>query len=293
MGAEVWRSPWSRPSRRPPRRGRPRSPGRRGSRPRPTVVAVEIPVRVLRDGQPVRGLTAENFAVFDEGEPREITSFDVLDLEDRPRAAGARTGRRSGGGTAPLPPPLRPRLHRRPLPQARPRGGPGAGRPRASSRPTSWPSPSSATAPGSPPCSASPRIARQVVAALDSSAASSGRTSAAPRPGRRGEGGGHARHDGGRLVGGARGRESPRPRGKGAWRSRPSSGRAEPAASSVARKRCSRRWPRSTPRTCSRRTPPAPRRSSRRCATWRTSTAGSTARSTWSCSPRASTRTST
>lgn len=47
-----------------------------------TVVAVEVPVRVLRDGRPVRGLTAENFAVFDEGDPREITSFEVLDLEE-------------------------------------------------------------------------------------------------------------------------------------------------------------------------------------------------------------------
>lgn len=47
-----------------------------------TVVAVEVPVRVLRDGRPVRGLTADNFAVFDEGERREIQSFEVLDLEE-------------------------------------------------------------------------------------------------------------------------------------------------------------------------------------------------------------------
>jgi VWFA-related protein len=47
-----------------------------------TVLAVEVPVRVLREGQPLRGLTAENFAVYDEGERRELVGFEVVDLEE-------------------------------------------------------------------------------------------------------------------------------------------------------------------------------------------------------------------
>lgn len=47
-----------------------------------TVVAVEVPVRVLRDGQPVRGLTAESFVVYDEGERRELVGFEVVDLQE-------------------------------------------------------------------------------------------------------------------------------------------------------------------------------------------------------------------
>jgi VWFA-related protein len=46
------------------------------------VVEVEVPVEVRdRDGEPVRGLTAADFRVFDDGEPREIARFDVIDLE--------------------------------------------------------------------------------------------------------------------------------------------------------------------------------------------------------------------
>ncbi|MGH9456643.1 MAG: VWA domain-containing protein [Thermoanaerobaculia bacterium] len=42
---------------------------------------VEIPVNVVDgDGNPVRGLRAENFAVFDDGERREITHFEEIDL---------------------------------------------------------------------------------------------------------------------------------------------------------------------------------------------------------------------
>jgi VWFA-related protein len=45
------------------------------------VVAVEVPVNVVdRDGNPVRGLTAEDFEVFDGGERQTITSFEVIDL---------------------------------------------------------------------------------------------------------------------------------------------------------------------------------------------------------------------
>ncbi|HYO12972.1 MAG TPA: VWA domain-containing protein [Thermoanaerobaculia bacterium] len=45
------------------------------------VVAVEVPVNVVgRDGNPVRGLTAEDFEVYDGGERQTITSFEVVDL---------------------------------------------------------------------------------------------------------------------------------------------------------------------------------------------------------------------
>jgi VWFA-related protein len=45
-----------------------------------TVTEVEIPVRVLVDGQPVRGLTAENFELFDRGVPQQILSCEERDL---------------------------------------------------------------------------------------------------------------------------------------------------------------------------------------------------------------------
>ena len=46
------------------------------------VVAVEVPVNVIdHDGQPVRGLTAGDFEVFDGNEPQKLTGFEVLDLK--------------------------------------------------------------------------------------------------------------------------------------------------------------------------------------------------------------------
>jgi VWFA-related protein len=44
------------------------------------VVAVEIPVQVVKDGEPVRGLTANDFEVFDGRKKVPITGFEVLDL---------------------------------------------------------------------------------------------------------------------------------------------------------------------------------------------------------------------
>jgi len=45
-----------------------------------TVVAVEIPVQVLADGRPVRGLTRESFEVFEGRRRQEIVDFEVVDL---------------------------------------------------------------------------------------------------------------------------------------------------------------------------------------------------------------------
>ncbi|MCM2270881.1 MAG: hypothetical protein NDJ75_12325, partial [Thermoanaerobaculia bacterium] len=68
------------------------------------VVEVEVPVEVRdRDGQPVRGLVAADFEIYDEGARREVTRFDVIDLA--PSAP-------EGVGEAPAAPaatPIRPR----------------------------------------------------------------------------------------------------------------------------------------------------------------------------------------
>lgn len=57
------------------------------------VVEVEVPVEVrTRDGEPVRGLTADDFRLFDQGRERPISRFEVIDLaisEPGPGADGA------------------------------------------------------------------------------------------------------------------------------------------------------------------------------------------------------------
>ncbi|HEX9668759.1 MAG TPA: VWA domain-containing protein [Thermoanaerobaculia bacterium] len=57
-----------------------------------SVVVVEVPVQVVKDGKPVGGLTAENFEVWDGKVRRPITSFEVVDLA-APAAPGARPPR--------------------------------------------------------------------------------------------------------------------------------------------------------------------------------------------------------
>ncbi len=44
------------------------------------VVVVEVPVQVVKDGEPVRGLTAADFEVFDGRKKMPVTGFEVLDL---------------------------------------------------------------------------------------------------------------------------------------------------------------------------------------------------------------------
>src|ERR1700674_40801 len=53
------------------------------------VVAVEVPVQVVRDGQPVRGLTAADFEVYDGKKRQQLTGFEVLDLQARQGASVA------------------------------------------------------------------------------------------------------------------------------------------------------------------------------------------------------------
>src|SRR3954462_15234965 len=51
------------------------------------VLAVEVPVQVVRDGEPVRGLQAGDFEVWEGRRKLPLTGFEVLDL-----AAGAGSG---------------------------------------------------------------------------------------------------------------------------------------------------------------------------------------------------------
>lgn len=45
-----------------------------------TVVVVEVPVNVIRDGAPVRGLTADDFELYDGRKRQEIIGLEVVDL---------------------------------------------------------------------------------------------------------------------------------------------------------------------------------------------------------------------
>jgi VWFA-related protein len=54
------------------------------------VTAVEIPVQVLADGKPVRGLTADDFVVYQGKEKQAVTGFDVVDLYGAPAEKPAR-----------------------------------------------------------------------------------------------------------------------------------------------------------------------------------------------------------
>jgi VWFA-related protein len=76
------------------------------------VTVVEVPVQVVHRGEPVRGLRAEDFRIFDEGEPRTISSFERIDLAaetapalrgtgpDRPASAAPPTAAGPSGGSA-------------------------------------------------------------------------------------------------------------------------------------------------------------------------------------------------
>jgi VWFA-related protein len=61
-----------------------------------STVVVEVPVQVLRDGQPVRGLLRDDFELYDGRKKQELTGFEVTDLgaAATPKAALAPAGRR-------------------------------------------------------------------------------------------------------------------------------------------------------------------------------------------------------
>ncbi len=56
------------------------------------VVVVEVPVQVLRDGEPVRGLTAGDFDVYEGKRKLTVTGFEVLDLNQGAPAASGHAG---------------------------------------------------------------------------------------------------------------------------------------------------------------------------------------------------------
>ncbi len=55
-----------------------------------TVIVVEVPVNVTVDGQPVRGLTAENFEVLEGRKAQPIVGFEVVDLATTVATGGNR-----------------------------------------------------------------------------------------------------------------------------------------------------------------------------------------------------------
>jgi VWFA-related protein len=60
---------------------------------------VEIPVTVVgKDGQPVRGLSAGDFALYDDGKRQEISALDIVDLAQAPTGA---SNPPSGSGVPP------------------------------------------------------------------------------------------------------------------------------------------------------------------------------------------------
>jgi VWFA-related protein len=53
------------------------------------VVVVEVPVQVIgSDGKPVRGLTADNFEIYEGRKKQPLIGFEALDLASRPKAEG-------------------------------------------------------------------------------------------------------------------------------------------------------------------------------------------------------------
>ena len=72
------------------------------------VLAVEVPVQVLRNGEPVRGLTAADFEIYEGRTQHAITGFEVLDLSAAPAPTPANTPQ--AAKPAPVPPSARRRF---------------------------------------------------------------------------------------------------------------------------------------------------------------------------------------
>ncbi|MGH7856474.1 MAG: hypothetical protein ACREQY_04020, partial [Candidatus Binatia bacterium] len=55
------------------------------------IVAVEVPVEVVKDGVAVRGLTRDNFELYEDGQRRELSSFEAIDFGRVPGAPRKRS----------------------------------------------------------------------------------------------------------------------------------------------------------------------------------------------------------
>ncbi len=80
-----------------------------------SVTEVQVPVQVLVDGLPVRGLTRESFEIYDRGVRQEILGFEVVDLGVAPLAPREAVPRRPDSDRAPLAPPPPPEVRGRQL----------------------------------------------------------------------------------------------------------------------------------------------------------------------------------
>ncbi len=72
-----------------------------------SVVVIEVPVHVIRDGKPVRGLTRDDFVVLDERKQQEIVGFEVVDLTALSAPAAASGESVAPPPSQPPPPPAR------------------------------------------------------------------------------------------------------------------------------------------------------------------------------------------
>ena len=62
----------------------PKDKGQQGFSDRTDVVVVEVPVQVVRDGKPVKGLTAADFELYEGRKRQKVTGFEVVDLSAAP-----------------------------------------------------------------------------------------------------------------------------------------------------------------------------------------------------------------
>jgi VWFA-related protein len=74
------------------------------------VLAVEVPVQVLRNGEPVRGLTAADFEIWEGRTKHAVTGFEVLDLSAAPAAPAPSNTAPQAARPAPVPPSARRRF---------------------------------------------------------------------------------------------------------------------------------------------------------------------------------------
>jgi VWFA-related protein len=75
------------------------------------VLAVEVPVQVLgKDGEPVRGLKAADFTIYDGRKEQPVTGFEVLDLSAMPETPAAAAGAPAKAAPAQIAPSARRRF---------------------------------------------------------------------------------------------------------------------------------------------------------------------------------------